>query len=211
MAQQQTKKTVIIMAITREGGISYEGNIPWNIRNDMNHFKKVTSTVFNNDDGNTKNAVIMGYNTFESLRTKPLQNRVNIVLTRNSDDKKLSKYQTDPFHGIHFTQTLSAAFKIAREDACVESIFIIGGSSVYNEVLSSPVAYSIDEIDISYIHNDDTQIKCDNFVNIELIKNIKGYVKHTCIIDQIDPLNIDLKGNYIEEKVVYIKESLWNF
>ena len=65
----------IIACVDRNWGIGYDGKLLFDIPQDMEHFKKVTS-------GKT---VIMGRKTFDSLRVKPLPDRRNIVLTKNRD------------------------------------------------------------------------------------------------------------------------------
>ena len=64
-----------ILATDISGGISREGKIPWKSKKDMAFFLQKTKN----------NVVIMGKNTFLSLpeNSKPLKNRLNIVLTRD--------------------------------------------------------------------------------------------------------------------------------
>ena len=48
--------------------------LPWHFPEDLKHFKKLT----------TGKTIVMGRKTFESIG-KPLPNRINIVLTRNTE------------------------------------------------------------------------------------------------------------------------------
>jgi dihydrofolate reductase len=64
-----------IVAYDINRGISKNGSIPWNIKDDMKFFKNVT----------IKNVVIMGKNTFASLSYNPLKDRLNIVITRKPE------------------------------------------------------------------------------------------------------------------------------
>ena len=63
-----------IVAVDHEFGIAKNGQIPWKSKTDMNFFKTTT----------TNNIIVMGSKTLLSLRNAlPLQNRLNIVLTRD--------------------------------------------------------------------------------------------------------------------------------
>ncbi|MQS74795.1 dihydrofolate reductase [Companilactobacillus halodurans] len=74
--------------------IGVDGHIPWNLPNDMKHFKDVT----------TGHPIVMGRKTFESFPNGPLPKRLNIVISRNpeyqvpdsvvllNDKGKLSQY-----------------------------------------------------------------------------------------------------------------------
>ena len=77
-----TKLTVIVAA-TVSNGIGQSSRLPWRLPQEMAYFARVTS---NAPDG-TKNAVIMGRKTWESIPTKfrPLKDRINAVISRNQD------------------------------------------------------------------------------------------------------------------------------
>ena len=64
----------IIVATCKNNGIGYCDTLPWNIKEDLRHFSKLTK-------GNGKNAIVMGKNTWESIGHKPLPNRDNFVLS----------------------------------------------------------------------------------------------------------------------------------
>ena len=64
----------LIAAIGKNNEIGLGNKLLWDIKEDMNWFRK-----------HTKNkVVVMGRKTYESIG-KPLKGRVNVVLTRNSD------------------------------------------------------------------------------------------------------------------------------
>ena len=62
----------IIVAIARNGIIGDKNALLWHIKEDMRFFRTTTSG----------HAVIMGRKTFESLGSRPLPKRTNIVVTR---------------------------------------------------------------------------------------------------------------------------------
>jgi dihydrofolate reductase len=82
-------KIALVVAATEELGIGILSNLPWRIPKDMAFFKQVTTHVPKafQDEGSKKNVVIMGRVTWESIPPKfrPLDNRFNIVVSRNLD------------------------------------------------------------------------------------------------------------------------------
>ncbi|MBO7235696.1 MAG: dihydrofolate reductase [Alistipes sp.] len=103
----------IIVAIAQNGTIGDKNSLLWHIKEDMRFFRTTTSG----------HAVIMGRKTFESLGSKPLPKRKNIVITRAERD----------FEGAFTAHSLQEAIAMAEGD---EEIFIIGGAQIYTEALS---------------------------------------------------------------------------
>lgn len=70
-------KLNLIAAVNLDGIIGIENSdgfsIPWYVPEDLAHFKLVTMN----------NIIIIGRKTFESMRSKPLKNRITIVITTN--------------------------------------------------------------------------------------------------------------------------------
>src|SRR5258708_31759833 len=63
-----------IVAVDTNGAIGKGGTLPWHYSADMKFFKETT----------TGHACVMGHKTLLSLK-KPLPNRLNIVLSRQSE------------------------------------------------------------------------------------------------------------------------------
>ena len=107
----------IIVAVAENGVIGCAGRMPWHISEDLKRFKRITSG----------HPVVMGRKTFESLGCKPLPNRTNIVVTRNS--------------GLALPEgVLSAASiedAVARFAGTAQEIFIIGGGEIYRQAMAS--------------------------------------------------------------------------
>ncbi len=76
-------RLTLIVAATLNNGIGQSGRLPWRLPQEMAYFARVTTTA---PEG-TVNAVVMGRNTWESIPTKfkPLQKRLNVVVSRNED------------------------------------------------------------------------------------------------------------------------------
>jgi len=135
----------IIAACDANHGIGKNGDLPWQIKDDLRHFQKITTETKN---PNKQNIVIMGRKTWESLPKKhrPLKNRLNIILTRNT------KYKEE---NTLTATSIKEAFKFANEK--IEQIFIIGGGSIYKETISLP------EITGLYLTEINQEFDCDTY------------------------------------------------
>ncbi len=102
----------IIVAVAQNGVIGDKNALLWHIKEDMRFFRTTTSG----------HAVIMGRKTFESLGSKPLPKRTNIVITRADRE----------FEGALTAHSLEEAVAMAKGD---DEIFIIGGAQIYAEAL----------------------------------------------------------------------------
>lgn len=119
-------KFAIMVACTPMGGIGCNGTLPWNVPQDLHHFRSVTTRTF---DPKKTNAVIMGRKTWDSLPNKPLVKRRNIVLSR-------TQHVSTSVADVH--PTLDDALKTLQSADDIESIFVIGGAQVFAEALKHP-------------------------------------------------------------------------
>ncbi len=117
---------IIIAAMTQSLVIGKNNDLPWSIPEDLKNFKRLTSG----------HPIIMGRSTYESIG-RPLPNRTNIVLSKTMK----------PQEGIIVCSSLKEAIKTAQ--AHDETVFIIGGATVYTQAL--PVA---DKLCISWVKKD---------------------------------------------------------
>ena len=107
-------KINIIAAIGESNQIGLNGKLPWNISEDMAHFRSIT----------TGHTVIMGRNTYEAIG-RPLPNRRNIVVTSRPQGA--------------FTETITVATLLDQALALCsnnDTVYIIGGERLYSEALS---------------------------------------------------------------------------
>ena len=116
----------IIVAIAENNAIGKAGDLLCHLPNDLKHFKEITTGV----------TVVMGKNTFFSLPRRPLPNRRNIVLTR---DTAFAYENTEVAHSIDELCTMFS------ED---ENVFIIGGGNVYEQFMNK-----VDKLYITHIHH----------------------------------------------------------
>lgn len=101
----------LIVAIDRRGGIGKHGDQLFYIREDLRHFKSLT----------TGNTIVMGRKTFEALPKGALPGRRNIVVTRTPG-------YVAP--GAETAVSLESAIAMATTP-----VFIIGGAQIYSHAL----------------------------------------------------------------------------
>ena len=113
-------KLAIVVAVARNGVIGVDGDLPWRLKKDLQHFKAVTSGK----------PVIMGRKTWDSLPRKPLQGRANIVVSRSDEFEA---------PGAWVFSSLPVAIEAARTmaaEAGVDEVAIIGGGAIYTAALA---------------------------------------------------------------------------
>lgn len=103
---------VIVAAVAQNGVIGRGGALPWRLKSDLRHFRRLT----------TGHAVLMGRKTWESLG-RPLPDRRNVVVSRDPSF-------TAP--GAEVYPSLDAA-RVALADEPV--VFVIGGAQLYRQTL----------------------------------------------------------------------------
>jgi dihydrofolate reductase len=121
---------VLVAAVGDNWIIGRDGQLPWRLKSDLQHFRKLT----------LNRPVIMGRKTHESIG-KPLDGRTNIVLTRD-----LSLVAP----GTVLATSLDAALSYARSDAVrrgVDEIMVIGGGDIFAATM--PMA---DRLEITHVH-----------------------------------------------------------
>ena len=89
----------------------------------------------------------MGRNTFDSLGSKPLVNRYNIVLTSSASDRQNTK---NAFYANDIEQCLEAVEQKWKKHPETKA-FVIGGQFVYEEFLRRDL---ITEILLTQVWND---------------------------------------------------------
>jgi dihydrofolate reductase len=122
MKQNKTKLTIVV-AIDAQRGIGVNNQLPWHLKEDLQHFKRITSG----------HPIIMGRKTFDSIG-RPLPNRRNIVVTRNPNWRH---------EGVDAVASVDAALKLAGEGEA----FLIGGAQIFADALPLTDRLIVTEID----------------------------------------------------------------
>ena len=121
----------LIAAVDNKWGIGYKNKLLISIPDDMKFFKEMT----------TGKVCIMGRNTLDSLPGgRPLDGRVNIVLTNNKSFKK---------NGVIVVHSMEEAMDAIKEYN-TKDVFVIGGESIYNQFMPYVDTAYITYIDYSY-------------------------------------------------------------
>jgi dihydrofolate reductase len=103
-----------IVAVDRNGAIGKGGKLPWHYSSDMKFFRETT----------TGHAVVMGRKTWLTLG-KPLKNRLNIVLSRDST--------IEPQESLLVLTDIDNV--ISLNDSLTTDLFVIGGAQIYSAFL----------------------------------------------------------------------------
>lgn len=128
----------VIAAVDKNYGIGSKGKIPWDLPSDLKYFNRVTKGNGPSSAAGSKNVVIMGRTTWESLpdQHRPLKDRVNIIMTRTLTPS----LQAAEGPNVRVVQSLDDALKVAEEP---EEIFVIGGAQIYAEAINHPACKRI--------------------------------------------------------------------
>ena len=131
-------KISLIVAVSRNGAIGLNNQLPWYLPEDLKYFKSVTMGK----------PLIMGRKTFDSIG-RPLPGRANIVLTRDP------QWTSDGVKVVQSVEQALVAGEIACEAADVDEIMVIGGEQIYR--------MTIDLADRIYLTQVDTDVEGDAF------------------------------------------------
>ena len=105
MSQQDTFDSLVpvamVVAMAKNRVIGVGGKLPWYLPEDLKFFKRITQAK----------PLVMGRKTYASIG-KPLPNRLNIVVTRNTEFSH---------QGVRVCHDLPAALALADQHATIEA------------------------------------------------------------------------------------------
>lgn len=161
---------ILIVAMGLNRVIGCEGELPWTLKSDLRHFRKLT----------TGHTVVMGRKTYESIG-KPLEGRRNIVMTHDP------LYQREGVETVTGFATLMAAIAKDRN-----KVFVIGGGNFYRQAILLADKIIVTEVKASVygdVYFPEIDKKC--FKEISRIKDIQeegdDYAYDIVEYDYIDP------------------------
>lgn len=125
----------LIVAASENNAIGKNNLLLWHLPNDLKFFKNTTWAM----------PVAMGRKTFESLGNKPLNGRLNIVITKQKN------WQAD---GVVTVTSIEDAIFVAKSHDYKE-LFIAGGGEIYKQ--------TVDKADKVYLTRVHTDIEGDTF------------------------------------------------
>jgi len=154
----------IIVATSKEGIIAVDDKIPWKCSSDLKYFRETT----------LDSIVIMGRKTWDSIGNKCLNNRINVVISKNIQDIYIDENSVIPYRA----NSIESACEIANKLYYLNlDTFIIGGETIYNQFLQKKI---VDKIYLSVIsdtlipeYNKHSDIKRFSFKNYSKWKEIE--------------------------------------
>ena len=108
----------IVVAVADNGVIGRGNALPWDLPDDLQHFKRTT----------LGHPIVMGRKTFESIG-RPLPGRLNIILTRDASWTA---------EGVTTVTSMDEAIDVAEGQAFIDgadSVMVIGGAEIYRQAL----------------------------------------------------------------------------
>ena len=117
-----------IAGVDRKGAIGKGGNLPWHYSADMKFFRETT----------TGHAVVMGRKTWLTIG-KPLKNRLNIVLSRDSS--------IEPQESLVVFSDIESALSFSR--SLRTDLFVMGGAQIYEAFLPHIEKWIITEVPLT--------------------------------------------------------------
>ena len=115
----------LILCRDDENIIGINNHLVVNIKKDIERFKYITSESYNDYE----NIIVMGHNTWTSLKKKTLPNRKNIIITKNHITQfglNEAFISIDNFIEWYQKNTFKYGF-----------VFIIGGQQIYDEIIKN--------------------------------------------------------------------------
>ena len=123
-----------IVAIAENKVIGNGLEIPWHISEDFKHFKRTT----------TGGIIVMGRRTWESLGSKPLPNRENVVITSSPEKILEQAKEKGVENSVRAFESVEKALAEYTNDE--RNLWIIGGAKLYKSAL--PLC---DELIVSHV------------------------------------------------------------
>lgn len=111
----------LVVAASENNAIGLNNQLLWHLPKDMRFFKNTTWGM----------PILMGRKTFESMGSKPLNGRLNIIITRNKN------WVSEDVTVVH---TMEEAIALATKFSYNE-LLVIGGGEIYEMAL--PIAQKI--------------------------------------------------------------------
>lgn len=133
-----------IVAVDANNGIGFDGELLERIPEDMRHFRELTEG----------NIVIMGRKTWDSLPSQPLPHRANLIVSSTLYLDYIEK--NGSFTAVVNMDKLQNNLTPGHQDYvfCDKNIFIIGGGSIYEQLLPYCDTVYMTRIDVPHANVD---------------------------------------------------------
>ena len=156
-----------VVAYKNRLAIGKNNDLLLKLKGDQEFFKKITSESLCKFSKLHKNVVLMGRRTWFSIpqSKRPLNNRINLVLTNDKDLKKSSPYDVKKkidkdLYFLDYDQFIQFYKKTNA------NVFVIGGSDIYKLFLSKDSIYPAQNVYITEVKNYKLNVEPDTFMEI---------------------------------------------
>ena len=149
----------LVAAVGKGNELGYKGDLVWHISEDLKRFRELT----------TGHPVLMGHKTFDSL-PKLLPGRKHIVLTREPEALALEAAKKPAGSGerpevVPITELFEF---VDRYKGTSEELFVIGGGSVYKQLIDeadrlylTEIEADFPEADVYFPEFDKSKFRCE--------------------------------------------------
>ncbi len=151
-----------IVAISKNRCIGKDNDLPWHLPKDLQHFKHQTThntdgTLAGEADSLFNGVMVMGRKTFESMRSRPLPKRVNIIITRQADYSEKMSANNPKFvewleqGKVIVTDNLDTAIEVGKQQATqlsLDTLWVIGGGEIFRQSLPITERIELTQVDV---------------------------------------------------------------
>lgn len=126
-------KTLIIVAVSRNGVIGRDGEMPWRLSTDLKRFKALSMGK----------PLVMGRKTFESVGSKPLPGRPHVIVSRNA---------VIDMPGVETATSVKEGLEQARvlaHETGADALCVVGGGEIYRQTIADA-----DELHVTHVETD---------------------------------------------------------
>lgn len=119
----------VVVAVSRDGVIGRDGDLPWHHPEDLRHFKRAT----------LGHALVMGRKTWVSFGAKPLPRRRHLIVSRAEGrdpdglERDGARWFASPSAAVAWWQAERAAGRVDGD----EQLFVIGGGQLFAETFGA--------------------------------------------------------------------------
>lgn len=159
----------LIAAMSRERAIGANNQMLWHLPKELAHFRRTT----------LNKTVLMGRKTFESIGSKPLPKRRNVILTRQTDLV---------IEGCELVHSVEEAVQKYGQD---EELMVTGGAEIYQLFMPIADRVYITKVDVNIanadayfpeVNENEFQLISSEYVDID--ENNK-YSFTICVYDRV--------------------------
>lgn len=123
-------RIILVVAVSENGVIGRDGDMPWKLSTDLKRFKALTMGK----------PLIMGRKTFASIGERPLPGRPHVIVTRDAS------YQRDGVEVAHSLEAALSRVDVLARDAGGDAVCVVGGGEIYRQAM--PLA---DELHVTHV------------------------------------------------------------